>query len=201
MKEIMERFRESLTDMRIDEAIDKLLEANPIHDKDTGRFKKGKAESGDVYSLSKPAADAEGIDPKYAYRAVATGNTDPKTGEIKTKAKFGANSTKPCGRRKPNGEYVNPKLDCSEYPKPYIKEQEMLLDDDDKIEREGDVDVNDRAEERDRAYWRSTIRQAIKDEIQRALKSNSCSLNDITIALDRFSRSSKGSLHKDPSKK
>lgn len=186
MKEIMERFRESITDMRIDEAIDKLLEANPIHDKDTGKFRKGDAQKGDVYSLSKPAAEAEGIDSKYAYRAVATGNRDKETGEIKSVAKFGANSTKPCGRRKPSGEYVQPKKHCSAYPKDYLEEGDVLLDEDE--------------EEQDKSYWRATIKMAIKDEIQKALKSNSCSLTDITRALDAFSRSSKGKLTPDAPK-
>ena len=97
------------------------------------------------------------------------------------------NATKPCGRRKPSGERVSPKLSCGDYSKEYIKEG-----DDDVLEED--------EEEQDKSYWRATIRMAIKDEIQKALKSNSCSLSDITTALDAFSRSSKGKLVPDAPK-
>jgi len=187
MKEIIATFRHRLEEMRIDDAIDKLLEANPIHD-ETGRFRKGKVQSGDVYSLSKKGAEKEGIDDKYIKRGVATGNVDDETGEIKTRSKFGMNvKSKGCGRRLPSGEDINPVYDCGDYSEKYsVNEADVLLDEDE--------------EEQDKAYWRSTIRMAIKDEIQAALKSNSCSLSDITRALDAFSRSSKGKLVPDAPK-
>jgi len=187
MKDILINFRSKIREMEIDACIDRILENNRIHDPKDGTFRKGKAQAGDVISLSKPAAQRAGMDPKYAERSIATGNRDTD-GRLKGSAKFGLNTGKsPCGRRTPQGKDIPAKKSCSDFPADYLEEADGLIDED---------------EERvDQEYWRATIKGAIKDEIQKALKSNSCSLKDITTALDLFSRSSKGNLHKDPSGK
>ena len=86
--------------------------------------------------------------------------------------------------RKGKAQKVPIKKSCSDYPADYLEEADGLIDED---------------EERvDQEYWRATIKNAIRDEIQKAMRSNTCSLSDITRALDAFSRSSKGKLVQEP---
>ena len=184
MKDILNNFRSRLNEMMIDDAIDLIIENNRIHNPATGQFRKGKAQKGDVISLSKPAAERAGIDTKYAERSIATGNRD-KDGRLKGTALYGMNSgDKQCGRLNPQGKSVPIRKSCADYPADYLEEADGLIDED---------------EERvDQEYWRATIKNAIRDEIQKAMRSNTCSLSDITRALDAFSRSSKGKLVQEP---
>ena len=184
MKDILNNFRSKLNEMMIDDAIDLILDNNRIHNPSTGRFRKGKAQKGDVISLSKPAAERAGIDTKYAERSIATGNRD-KDGRLKGTALYGMNSgDKQCGRLNPQGEEVPVRKSCSQYPKDYLEEADVLIDEND--------------ERIDKEYWRATIKNAIRDEIQKALKSNSCSLSDITRGLNMFARSADGKLNEPP---
>ena len=75
MKDILINFRSKIREMEIDACIDRILENNRIHDPKDGTFRKGKAQAGDVISLSKPAAQRAGMDPKYAERSIATGES------------------------------------------------------------------------------------------------------------------------------
>ena len=190
MEEILKTFRYKLNEMRIDECIDRILEANPYHQKDSGRFPKGGGKKGDVYSLSKPAAEKEGISTKYAYRGKMTGNKDKK-GKEKVMTPFGANhGKKACGVKTPTGAKAPKKYKCSSYSDRYLEESDVLLD-----EEGGELN-----QEQAEIYWNAKIRNAIKDEIHKALNTKSCSLSQITKALDIFARAKDGDLHKDPSK-
>ena len=63
---------------------------------------------------------------------------------------------------------------------------------------EADILIDEDDERIDKEYWRATIKNAIRDEIQKALKSNSCSLSDITRGLNMFARSADGKLNEPP---
>ena len=87
---------------------ERLSEANPYHSPKTGRLSAGNA--GDVYSITKPAADRYGNE---LGRGVVT-----KKGQLR--AKFGMNSGKDqCGRRSMKGGDHSPRYSCSKYKDRY----------------------------------------------------------------------------------
>jgi hypothetical protein len=61
---------------------------------------------------------------------------------------------------------------------------------------EEDELIMDGEEEQDKAYWRSTIKQAIEHEVSKALKQNNCSLHDLMRAINSWELSKKGRLNK-----
>jgi len=111
---------------------EEITEANPSHCPEdhprAGQFGCS-GEKGAVYSISKKGAKSAGIDPKYAYRGVYTGNKD-SSGTNKTKSSFGAASgKKACGRKDIQKGAISPKYSCSNYSNEYgVKEAIKLVD-------------------------------------------------------------------------
>ena len=97
------------------EEIERFLELNPYHDKRTGRL--SSAKSGNVYSLSKKAVAANGLDSKYAKKGVVT-----KKGKLK--AKYGM--AQQCGRKDLEGKAISPEFSCSAFKQKY---QEAIIED------------------------------------------------------------------------
>ena len=107
-----------------------ITEANPSHCPE-GHPKAGQfgcaGESGAVYSISQKGAKSAGIDPKYAYRGVYTGNKG-KDGTHKTKSAFGAASgKKSCGRKDIQKGDITPKYSCSDYSNRYGVDEALKL--------------------------------------------------------------------------
>ena len=97
------------------EEIERFLELNPYHDKRTGRL--SSAKSGNVYSLSKKAVAANGVDPSFAKKGIVT-----KKGKLK--AKFGM--AQKCGRKHIDGKDIPAEFSCSDFKQKY---QEAIIED------------------------------------------------------------------------
>ena len=94
-------------------------ELNPYHDKKTGRL--SSANSGNSYSLSRPATDKAGWDPEKAKKAKVTGKG-------KLSYRFGmSDGEKACGRKTVSGKKIDPKRSCSDYPKAYNEDGHPLV--------------------------------------------------------------------------
>ena len=99
----------------IKEEIELFLELNPYRDQRTGRL--SGPTPGNVYSLTKKAVAANGVDPKYAKKGIVT-----KSGKLK--AKYGM--AQKCGRKHIDGKNIPAKLSCSKFKAPY---SESILED------------------------------------------------------------------------
>ena len=186
MKELI-TFRAKINEWLVDDLIDLIVEAGRVeHDPKTGQFPKGPAKARDVYSMSVDGTKRAGIDKSYAGKGKFTGNVS-KSGQPKINSLFGAASgKKACGRVDVQKGEIVPKYSCSNYSDLY--EDEILGDD---VEHNKTVD---------RAYIAATVKNAIRDEVQKALARNNCSLSDLMMAMDKFERSKKGKLH-EPTKR
>ncbi len=89
----------------IREELISVLEANPFHDKETGKLSSSKA--GNVYSISEPASKMHGNEAK---KGVVTASG-------KTQAKYGLPNE--CGRKSITGKEIEPKYSCSKFKKKY----------------------------------------------------------------------------------
>lgn len=187
MRELI-TWRATIKEWLMDDVIDMILsEAGNVSHNKKGQFT-AKGEEAKTYSMSKSGARRAGIDDKYVGRGKMTGNRD-KDGNPKFNSPFGMNTSdkKQCGRtdfKKDTGK--SPSHSCKDYPEMYseelIEEDELIMDGD---------------EEQDKAYWRSTIKQAIEHEVGRALKQNNCSLTDLMRAMNAWELSKKGKMDKE----
>jgi len=118
------RITESMLKQIILEELQSILEANPTHDKSTGRFK-GKPEKGDVYSLTKNALKSSkpSKETPIPHRGVYTGSGK------KTTSKFGLNTSgdKSCGRLNIDGTKRAKTHSCSKYPEKYWSQLDEML--------------------------------------------------------------------------
>jgi hypothetical protein len=89
----------------IREELISVLEANPFHDKETGKLSSSKA--GNVYSISEPASKMYGNEAK---KGVVTASG-------KIQAKYGLPNE--CGRKSITGKEIEPKYSCSQFKKSY----------------------------------------------------------------------------------
>jgi len=158
-----------------------MTEANPAHDKKTGRFPKGGGKKGDVYSISKAGARRSGIDQRYAKKGVYSGGSK-KDGTPKTHAKFGMPDQ--CGRINYDGDEISPRFKCSTFKEPYNEH------DDPAEEPTGDERVS-------REYVAGTIRREIEKAIKAiraevAKGTSGCSLEQVIRIVDKFENATKG---------
>tara|TARA_R110000822_G_scaffold159100_1_gene298708 strand:+ start:1238 stop:1801 length:564 start_codon:yes stop_codon:yes gene_type:complete len=181
MKELI-TFRAKINEWLVDDLIDLIVEAGRTeHDPATGRFPKGPAKKGDLYSMSVDGTKRAGIDNDFAGKGTFTGNVG-KDGKNKINSLFGAASgKKACGRVDVQKGEIDPKYSCSNYSDLY--EDEIVGEDDSQEQRV------------DRAYLAATVKNAIRDEVRKALARNNCSLSDLMLAVDKFERSKKGKLN------
>tara|TARA_R110000744_G_scaffold368910_1_gene478968 strand:+ start:510 stop:1235 length:726 start_codon:yes stop_codon:yes gene_type:complete len=107
---------------------DELDEAQPWHDPETGKFSSPK--KGAVYSISKDGARRSGIDSKFAFKGISTGNKR-EDGTTKTQSKFTmASGDKACGRTDVQKTGRIPyRKSCSKYPKDALSEEEVIMKD------------------------------------------------------------------------
>ena len=167
------------------EELDKLAkgmtEANPAHDKETGRFPKGGAKKGDVYSITKKGAKASGIDSKFVKKGVYSGGKN-KDGTAKTHGKYGMADK--CGRRRLDSTDINPEFKCGSYKERYTEHEEA------EDESTGEERVS-------REYVAGTIRMEI-DRAIKALRAElgkgnaGCSLDQVIRIVDKFENATKG---------
>ena len=164
---------------------DALDEANPYHDPKTGRFPKGGAKKGTVYSLTKRAQASQNIDDKFIKKGIVSGGRD-KDGTIKTHGKYGMPDK--CGRRKHDGTDIPARLMCSQYKQPYRESLDTVL---------GLLEDSSRV---DAEYLAGTIRHEVgkafrqfaKDASQR--KATRCDIQAVLRLIDAWERSKKGEL-------
>ena len=105
---------------------DELDEAQPWHDPETGKFSSPK--KGAVYSISKDGARRSGIDSKFAFKGISTGNKR-EDGTTKTQSKWTmASGDKACGRVDTQKTGRIPyRKSCSKYPKDALSEEEEVI--------------------------------------------------------------------------
>ena len=182
MKELI-TWRATLNEWKMDDLINQLLsEAGRTAHKADGTFPAA-GEKATTYSMSKSGAKRAGISDEYVGRGKTTASG-------KYSSPFGMNTSKKgkqCGRIEfPQGSDKSPTHSCKDYPKKYdeglIEEDELIMD--------GDDEVN-------QIYWRSTIKQAIEDEVGKALAKNNCSLQDLMKAMNAWETAKKGKMNKD----
>jgi hypothetical protein len=158
-----------------------MTEANPAHDKKTGRFPKGGAKRGDVYSISKAGARRSGVDQRFAKKGIYSGGKK-KDGTPKTHAKYGMPDQ--CGRVNFAGEDIEPEFRCRDFKERYNEHDEpgLTASGEDRVSRE---------------YVAGTIRR----EIEKAIKAiraevskgrGGCSLEQVIRIVDKFENATKG---------
>jgi len=182
MRELI-TWRATIKEWLMDDVIDMILsEAGRTDHKSDGTFP-AKGEKATTYSMSKSGAKRAGISDDYVGRGKTTSKGNYSS-------LFGMNTStkgKQCGRQEmPQGTKKSPTHSCKDYPEMYSEE---LIEEDELI--------MDGEEEVDRAYWRSTIKQAIEHEVSRALKQNNCSLHDLMRAMNAWELSKKGKMNKE----
>ena len=100
-----------------------LLELQKFHSPKTGRFSSG--QSGDVYSLSKPAVKAANWDSDLAKKGIVT-----KKGKLR--ARYGMADS--CGRKALSGDKISPpKYSCSKFKRTYadLAKEDIIHSDND----------------------------------------------------------------------
>ena len=182
MRELI-TWRATIKEWLMDDVIDMILsEAGNVSHNKKGQFT-AKGEEAKTYSMSKSGAKRAGISDDYVGRGKTTSKGNYSS-------LFGMNTStkgKQCGRQEmPQGTKKSPTHSCKDYPEMYSEE---LIEEDELI--------MDGEEEVDRAYWRSTIKQAIEHEVSRALKQNNCSLHDLMRAMNAWELSKKGKMDKE----
>lgn len=182
MKELI-TWRATLNEWKIDDLINKLLlEAGRTDHKADGTFP-AKGEKATTYSMSKSGAKRAGISDEYVGRGKTTASG-------KYSSLYGMNTSKKgkqCGRQEmPHGKDKSPTHSCKDYPEKY---DEGLIEEDELL--------NDGEETQMYAYVRSSVKQAIEDEVGKALKKNNCSLQDLMIAMNSYEVAKKGKMNKD----
>lgn len=112
MKISIERVKEIIV-----EETEELVNELGLCHSDDGTFDDCK--KGNVYSLTKKAAEEHGVDKKFSQRGTVSSKEKGKPPKLS--AKFGLNTspTKQGGRKKISGEDIVPKFSVSEYPKKY----------------------------------------------------------------------------------
>ena len=162
---------------------EELVELNPWHSKEDGKFPKGGPKKGDSYSLSKPAVKAAGIDDKYAKKGVSSGTKD-KDGKTKTHGRYGAADK--CGRKSLDGKAISPRYKCATYKEPYNEAVEL------------EEDEKDVSREYVRATFANELEKALTQVLQLVQQTGTkggCSIEQVTNIMDRWKRSQQGKLN------
>jgi hypothetical protein len=128
--------------------------------------------------MSKAGAKSAGISDDYVGKGTYTGNKR-KDGTDKVSYSFGMASGKmACGRKDIQKSDIPAKYSCKDYSDLY----------------EGDLEEGER--DLKKIYLRSTIMNAIRDEIKKVSKRSGCSFKDMLKMINLYQVSNRGELGK-----